>query len=163
MATTTDLALIDTNVLVHSFYDEQPQYPAAVRLRDSALEDDAGLCVAPQTVAEFYAVVTNSRRVSAPFAPAEALAEIDKLLALPGLALLPVPSDLIQRLTQLLRRRPVLGRQVFDLQLVATMLGNGVRRIYTFNAKDFEPFQELEVIVPTLPPEPTTSDPQPGR
>jgi hypothetical protein len=43
------------------------------------------------------------------------------------------------------------GRDVFDLQLVATMLGNGVRRIYTFNAKDFEPFQELEVIVPTLP------------
>ena len=78
------------------------------------------------------------------------------------MTLLTVPSDLVQRLTQLLRRRPVLGRQVFDLQLVATMLGNGVRRIYTFNAKDFEPFQELEVIVPTLPPEPVTSDPQPG-
>jgi predicted nucleic acid-binding protein len=40
---------------------------------------------------------------------------------------------------------------VFDLQLVATMLGHGVRRIYTFNAKDFDPFQELDVIVPTLP------------
>ena len=59
MGTTTDLGLIDTNVLVHSFYDEQPQYPAAVRLRDSAHEDDAALCVAPQTIAEFYAVVTN--------------------------------------------------------------------------------------------------------
>ncbi|MFN8626662.1 MAG: hypothetical protein U0587_11890 [Candidatus Binatia bacterium] len=54
-------------------------------------------------------------------------------------------------MTQLLRRRPVLGRQVFDLQLVATMLGNGGRRISTFNTKDFEPFQELEVIVATLP------------
>ena len=75
MATTTDLALIDTNVLVHSFYNEQPQYPAAVRLRDSAQEDEAALCIAPQTVAEFYAVVTNPRRVSAPFASAEALAK----------------------------------------------------------------------------------------
>lgn len=71
--------------------------------------------------------------------------------ALPGLALLTVPPDLVQRVTQLLRRRPVLGRQVFDLQLVATVLGNGGRRISTFNTKDFEPFQELEVIVATLP------------
>jgi predicted nucleic acid-binding protein len=100
MGTTTDLGLIDTNVLVHSFYDEQPQYPAAVRLRDSAHEDDAALCIAPQTIAEFYAVVTNSRRVSVPFTAAEALAEIDKLLAQPGLALLstlrctPLPSFL---------------------------------------------------------------------
>ncbi|MFN8625221.1 MAG: PIN domain-containing protein [Candidatus Binatia bacterium] len=151
MAMTTGLALIDTNVLVHSFYNEQPQYPAAVQLRDSAQEDEAALCMAPQTVAEFYAVVTNPRRVSAPFSPAEALAEIDTLLALPGLALLTVPSDLVQRLTQLPRRRPALGRQVFDLQRVATMLGNGVRRNYSFNTKDFEPFQELDVIVPTLP------------
>ena len=53
MATTTDLALIDTNVLVHSFYDEQPQYPAAVRLRDSAQEDDAALCIAPKPLRSY--------------------------------------------------------------------------------------------------------------
>jgi predicted nucleic acid-binding protein len=155
--TTSELALVDTNVLVYSFSKERPEYEPSHQLREQAQSASANLCVAPQTIAEFYAVVTNARRVRAPFAPAEALSEIAKLLALPGLTLLTVPSDLVARLTVLLHRRPVLGRKVFDLQLIATMLGNGVCRIYTFNVKDFEPFQELEAIVPnTAPPQPTS-------
>jgi len=42
----------------------------------------------------------------------------------------------------LLSRRPVVGGAVFDLQIVAAMLANDVRPIYTFNLKDFEPFPE---------------------
>jgi len=37
---------------------------------------------------------------------------------------------------------------VFDLQLVATLMANGVRRICTFNRKDFETFTGLEIITP---------------
>ena len=48
----------------------------------------------------------------------------------------------------LLRRRPVTGGDIFDLQIVATMKANGVRRIYTFNTDDFEVFSELEVVTP---------------
>jgi predicted nucleic acid-binding protein len=42
----------------------------------------------------------------------------------------------------------VAGAGIFDLQLVATMLANGVRRIYTFNRSDFEVFEELMVLAP---------------
>jgi predicted nucleic acid-binding protein len=49
-------------------------------------------------------------------------------------------------LIDLLRRRPVIGGDAFDLQIVATMKANSVRRIYTFNAEDFEAFSELEVL-----------------
>jgi len=143
--TTSELALVDTNVLVYSFSKERPEYGSSHQLRDRAQNADASLCIAPQTIAEFYAVVTNARRVRTPFAPADALTEIQKLLALPGMALLAVPSDVVARLTDLLRRQPVIGRKVFDLQLVATMLGNGVRCIYTFNVDDFTPFAELDV------------------
>ena len=52
------------------------------------------------------------------------------------------------QLTALVRRHPVIGAKVFDLQIVATMLANRVRRIYTFNAKDFEVFEELIVLTP---------------
>jgi len=48
----------------------------------------------------------------------------------------------------LLRRRPVVGGDVFDLQLVATMKANDVSRIYTFNTSDFEVFPELAVAAP---------------
>jgi hypothetical protein len=45
-------------------------------------------------------------------------------------------------------RHPATRGKIFDLQLVATMLGNGVRKIYTLNRSDFEPFDEIEVLVP---------------
>jgi predicted nucleic acid-binding protein len=48
----------------------------------------------------------------------------------------------------LLRRRPVTGGEVFDLQLAAAMLANGVNRIYTHNTGDFEAFKELVVSEP---------------
>ena len=43
---------------------------------------------------------------------------------------------------------PVTGGDVFDLQLVATMLANDVPRIYIFNREDFEVFPELVVVTP---------------
>jgi predicted nucleic acid-binding protein len=61
---------------------------------------------------------------------------------------LPVPDGAVEGLLDLLRRRPVTGRDVFDLQLAAVMLAHGVRRIYTFNIDDFELFSELAVLKP---------------
>jgi hypothetical protein len=49
----------------------------------------------------------------------------------------------------LLGRHAVEGAGGFDLQTVATMLANGVQRIYTFNPGDFQVFAELTVVPPT--------------
>ena len=147
----TELALLDTNVLVYSFFRDHPFYPASAHLVDQAEAYDAGFCVVPQVFAEFYAIITNPRRVSAPFTVAEALTELATLRALPGLTQLPVPLDIVDRWSALLVQRPVTGRDFFDVQLVAAMLGNGVTTIYTFNVKDFTPFPELTVIEPSPP------------
>jgi predicted nucleic acid-binding protein len=61
---------------------------------------------------------------------------------------LPVPAHAINGLLDLLRRRPVIGGDVFDLQIIATMQANGIERIYTFNTADFDAFPELSVIAP---------------
>jgi hypothetical protein len=74
---------------------------------------------------------------------------LSALLALPGLQVLPVPSHVVAGWVQLLQRHPVEGASVFDLQIVATMLANGIQRIYTFNTADFEIFGELTVIAPS--------------
>jgi predicted nucleic acid-binding protein len=52
------------------------------------------------------------------------------------------------RWAELAEKHGVTGADVFNLQLVATMLENGVRRIYTFHRDDFERFGELEVVTP---------------
>lgn len=114
-----ELAVLYTNVLVNSVYDQAEHFAASRALLESAKSEDAGLCLLPQNVAEFYAAVTNAKRVSEPKPPEVALAAIDDFLALPGITLLPVPSDIVDRLLALLRRRRVSATKVYDLQLIA--------------------------------------------
>jgi predicted nucleic acid-binding protein len=90
--------------------------------------------------------VTNPRRVPKSRDAAEAMAAISSLLAF--LRVLPVPAHAVDGLLDLLRRHPVTGGDVFDLQIVATMQANGVERIYTFNAADFAVFPELSIVTP---------------
>lgn len=74
------------------------------------------------------------------------MAAISGLLAF--LHVLPIPTRVVEGWVDLLRRRPVTGGDVFDLQLTATMLANGVSRIYTYNRSDFAMFRELEISEP---------------
>ena len=99
-----------------------------------------------QILCEFYSIVTNARRVPKPRSPADALSAISGLLSF--LQVLPIPVHAVEGWIALLRRRPVTGGDIFDLQIVASMKANGVQRIYTYNAEDFEMFPELAVLIP---------------
>ncbi|MGA7414260.1 MAG: type II toxin-antitoxin system VapC family toxin [Bryobacteraceae bacterium] len=126
---------------------DAPQYAASRALLDAARDDPATtLYVTSQILCEFYSVVTNPRRVTQVRSVTDALQAISGFLAF--LHVLPVPSRAVEGWMDLLRRRPVTGADVFDLQLVATMLSYGVSRIYTFNGADFAAFPELAVVSP---------------
>jgi toxin-antitoxin system PIN domain toxin len=144
------LCLVDTNVIVHAHDQDSPHHGPAKRLLSRADAPDAALCVTPQILAEFFAVVTNPKRVARPRSPEDALSAIEWILQRPGVTLLPVPTDVVSRWIDLVRRFPVTRQRIFDLQLVATMLGNGVTRLYTFNRADFEHFPQIEVLTPQV-------------
>ncbi|MFW6163444.1 MAG: type II toxin-antitoxin system VapC family toxin [Planctomycetota bacterium] len=144
----SELAVVDTNILVHAKYEDSEHYPVCSRLLDRAQDGQEPLCISPQVLGELYSTITSPRRVSDPFTPQEALEVVAQFLTMPGMAMLPVPGDVVQRWVRLVRRHPVTAGRIFDLQLIATMLGNGVHRIYTYNASDFEPFDEIEVLTP---------------
>lgn len=94
-----DPGLVDKNVLVYAVYPAAPQHPASRALIDQATAENPQY-LAPQVLAEFYAVVTDSRRVSQARQPDEALDAIEQFIALPGLVLLPSPPDLSDPLAQ---------------------------------------------------------------
>ena len=73
------LALVDTNVLVYALYPESAHHAASRALLDKARTGSLPLCVTHQTIAEFYAVVTNPRRVAVPRQPEEAIDVIEAL------------------------------------------------------------------------------------
>jgi uncharacterized protein len=141
-------AVIDANILIYAVNTDAPQHAASRRLLETLLDPAATLYVTPQILCEFYSVVTNPRRIAKPFDAAQATQMIVDLLELPGLHVLPVPPEAALKLTELLKRAPVTGAGIFDLQIVATMQANGVSRIYTFNGADFQLFPELQVLAP---------------
>lgn len=139
--------IVDANVLVYALDADAPQHAAARALLETARDGSTTLYVTSQILCEFYSIVTNVRRVPKPRSSADALGAITGLLAF--LHVLPVPGHTVDGWLDLLRRRPVTGGgDVFDLQIVATMLANGVQRIYTFNTADFEVFAEVSVLTP---------------
>jgi toxin-antitoxin system PIN domain toxin len=146
-----DDAALDTNVLVYALYAEAEHHRSARALLDQAENDEIGFCLTPQILTEFYAVVTNPRRVTEAKSPGEALDVIDTLLALPGITLLSVPLDIVAQWMRLLRQHPVTGPDVFDVLLAATLRSHGVTRLYTFNRADFERFDGLDVLTPAVP------------
>lgn len=138
--------IVDANVLVYAFDTKAPQHAASRTLLDAARTGATTLYVTSQVICEFYSIVTNARRVLKPRTSADALTAISDMLGF--LRVLPVPVTAVDELMDLLRRRPVTGGEIFDLQIVATMKLNAVQRIYTFNTDDFKPFQEIEAFTP---------------
>jgi predicted nucleic acid-binding protein len=68
-----EISLLDTNILVYSVLSGSEKHIAARRLLEQANVAGAGLCVCSQVLAEFFAVVTDPRRVSNSREPEEAL------------------------------------------------------------------------------------------
>jgi uncharacterized protein len=138
--------IVDTNVLVYALDADAPQHTVARALLEAGRDAPTTLYVTSQILCEFYSIVTNPRLVSKPRSAADALTAISDLLAY--LHVLPVPAATVDGWLDLLRRHPVIGGDVFDLQIIATMQANGVQRIYTFNTADFEVFSELSIVTP---------------
>ncbi len=150
MSPVAESALLDTNVLVYAM-DETSAFHAAsrkvvLRACDTAAEER--LCVTPQVLAELFAVVTNPKRVRRPRTSAEALIAVEQFLALPNLSVLPVPVDVVSRWIALARTHELSASRVFDAQLAATALANGVKRIYTYDRAHFACFNAIEIVTP---------------
>jgi predicted nucleic acid-binding protein len=90
-------SLVDTNVFVYSLYPENEHHVKCKALLDRGQAGELALCIAAQVVGELYAVITDSRRVTNPFEPNEALDAIEQILAMLNMVLVPTPLDLVTR------------------------------------------------------------------
>lgn len=145
---TSELSLLDTNILVYAADETSVYHQDAIILREKGLRGEIPLCICPQVLTEFFAIVTDPRRVNNPRTPAEARSEIKKYIQSKNILKIYPGPDIIKRILDLLTRYEVSKQEIFDLQLVATMLANNVVRIYTYNQDDFSRYPEIEVLSP---------------
>ncbi len=146
--TTSETSLLDTNVLVYAADETSPFHPTAKAIREKGLRGEISLCICPQVLTEFFAIVTDSKRVSNPRTQEEAQIEIEKYTHSENISKIYPRPDILERILDLLKKYKVTKQEVFDLQLVATMLSNNVTRLYTYNKDDFIKFKEIWVLSP---------------
>jgi uncharacterized protein len=115
---------VDANVLVYAALADDPRHEASKAFLKG---DSRGLLhLSPQILTEFYSIVTSSKRVTAPYSPAEAIEFIEALLGYEHVVVLPISPDVPARWMAFLKTVEVRGPHIFDLQIAATMLVNGV-------------------------------------
>ena len=146
--TTSDLILLDTNVLVYAADVTSPFHNTASVILNRGLQGSLSLCITPQVLFEFFSVITNPKRVDSVWDKEKVVRAIEKYFQADLITKIYPNTNDVQDLLDFLKRYEIKGRGIFDLHLVITMLANGVTRICTYNDKDFTKYSEIEVLNP---------------
>ena len=141
--------LVDTNVLIYATLSGDSRHEPSrevLALRESPKIE---LCVSVQNLAEMYLNLTGPKN-SNPDTPELARRKIESITGLNGLQVLPLSLGISRRALQLCERYNIVRQRYFDMQLVATMLEEGIGTILTENSKDFEEIEDITVVNPFL-------------
>jgi predicted nucleic acid-binding protein len=140
--------LLDTNILVHAATVASPRHAAAKEICRQAWDRELEACVALQNLCEWYAIVTDSKRVSVPLSAEQASRELEAYGVSGSVKIIAPSENSLLRMPRLLRHARCKGSHVFDLLLVATMIEHGAETIYTENIRDFSGFREIRAVNP---------------
>jgi predicted nucleic acid-binding protein len=139
--------LLDSNVLIRWVKPDHDDYPLVVSAIDDLLRRDGVLCYTSQNVGEFWNACTRPiERNGFGLSPQET----DRLARFfeQKLRFLPDSLAVHDEWRKLLVAHGVSGVQVHDARLVAAMRVHGVKRILTFNGRDFARYGGMEAVHP---------------
>jgi len=145
--------LVDSNILLRWVRPDHSDFPAIVSALDLLVRHGAVFCYTSQNLAEFWNTCTrpvdrNGYGLSPQNADRSARFFEEKL------RLLPDSLAVHEEWRRLLVAHGVSGVRVHDARLVAAMRIHGVKRILTFNDRDFARYPDIEAVHPRSVPLP---------
>jgi predicted nucleic acid-binding protein len=140
--------LVDGNVLLRSLHPGHPHFAAAENSVATLRLSGETLCIAPQTLIEFWAVATRPREDNGlGMSPAKVATEMASLRRL--FRLLPSTPDVFEAWLRVVIIHGVIGKQTHDAHLLAIMQVHSLSTILTFNVSHFARFPGITVLNPT--------------
>ena len=139
--------LLDSNILIRWVQPTDPDYAVVESALDALARQKEILCYTSQNLAEFWNACTRpANRNGYGLTPQET----DKRARFfeGKLRLLPDSLPIHQEWRKILVAHNVSGVQVHDARLVAAMLVHGVKRILTFDDRDFTRYRAIEAVHP---------------
>ena len=149
MTISEDSILLDANILVYAADETSPFHSACKTFRDRGSSGELSLFVTPQVLFEFYAVITDPRRVPRPLSAQEATEQVQSYLVDPMIGKIYQGAAAAEKVVELLRQHNIDRQEIFDVVIIATMLVNNMKKICTLDAaQQFSRFEGIEVITP---------------
>lgn len=142
---------LDTNVLIRAHLPGLDHHELARRYLLECLETaDVTLFVTPLVLHELVHVITDGRRFDPPVAMSEALSIASGYMGRSNVECLAVDERSMLLALALLGRHALGRKRIVDTLLAATLLTHGVRRLATFDTRDFKRFEDLTAFEPSL-------------
>lgn len=139
--------LVDTNVLLRMTRQADPDFSIASQAVAHLDRRGTRLCYTHQNISELWNVMTRpASRNGFGLTPAEADSHVSAIEA--SMDFLSEGEDVYRAWRGLVALHNVLGAQVHDARLAATMMVHGVEHLLTFNPGDFKRYSAIV----TLPP-----------
>ena len=146
MATTNGKAFVDTNILLRATIEGFPLYEEAKQLIYNQREIGTELWVSRQVIREYIAQATRPQSFAKPL-PMERVDHQIRIIS----RLFMVADETAQvtnKLLELLKEIPSGGKQIHDVNIIATMLTFGISSLLTQNIEDMRRFAGKITIVP---------------
>ncbi|MFH1958682.1 MAG: type II toxin-antitoxin system VapC family toxin [bacterium] len=139
--------LLDSNILVYAINSQSVYHDKALKILKQAMHGKINCCITLQNIYETYAVITDKKRIERPLSSAAAVKVLEtNFLNNTGLKIIYQGTDLLPLLLNMLKKYKIKCQGIFDIVLVATMIGNNIKGIITMDTKRFNKFKFLKVL-----------------
>lgn len=138
--------LVDTNVLLTAITPSRPLHRRAFEVLEQWPNRGVSLLTTGQILREFLVVSTRPLEANGlGLSPDAALRNAGQLWG--RMVFLSETKETAEELVRLVSEKGCRGKQIHDVNLVATLCSHGARRILTSNAGDFRRFADLVEVV----------------
>ena len=140
--------VVDTNILVYAANCDVPEHGKCRALLQTWREQSSPWYLTWGIVYEFLRVATHPHVFRTPFAPGDAWAFVQAVLAAPSVGMLVETENHRRVVAELFAEIPdIKGNFVFDAHTAVLMKEHGLKTIYTRDT-DFNRFRFLNVVDP---------------
>lgn len=138
---------IDTNILIYqTFEDFEPEKHRMITDKLQDLYNQAvSFFISGQIIREYVAVATNRKIFKKPLNSKEILIKISEFQNI--FDILYDTNKSIEILKQLISRYKISGHKIHDANIASTVIANQIDFLWTFNRKDFEQFDEINLLL----------------
>ena len=141
-----DLFLIDTNILVYAYnQDDAEKRDACKALVEKCWNGTQKYAVSMQNLSEFYVIITQ--KIKPPVSTDVAKRIVQDIIDFSNWQVLEFNSKTLISAMKLNARHNI---HYWDALICATMMENGITCVYTENVKDFSKIPGLTVVNPVL-------------